>query len=120
MAVLHWSKSVLKPLENHLDNPADLRYRSPVNTNLERIRAEARSLSPNERELLLVAIDHDLHGDVPHDDDAGVEDAWECEIASRIRDIKEGKVELVRTESVDAALDAVFARHGIERTQRFV
>ncbi len=94
-------------------------YHFPVNATLERIRAEARSLSPDERELLLVAIDHDLHGDVPHDDDAGVENAWECEIASRIRDIKEGKVELVGSESVDAAMDAVFARHGIERTQRF-
>ena len=90
-----------------------------MNATLERIRAEARSLSPDERELLLVAIDHDLQADVPHDEDAGVENAWECEIASRIRDIKEGKVELVSTESVDAALDAVFAKHGIERQQRF-
>lgn len=95
-------------------------YHFPVNATLERIRAEARSLSPNEREVLLVAIDHDLHGDVPHEEDAGVEDAWESEIASRIGDIKEGKVKPVGTESVDAAMDAVFARHGIERTQRFV
>ena len=90
-----------------------------MNATLERIRAEARSLSPNERELLLVAIDYDLRGDVPHVEDAGAEAAWESEISSRIRDIKEGKVELVSTESVDDALDAVFARHGIERTQRF-
>ncbi len=88
-----------------------------MNSTLERIRAEAKSLSPNERELLLVAIDYDLHGDVPHDaEDAGVEAAWESEIASRISDVRDGKVELVSTDSVDAAMDAVFAKHGIERT----
>lgn len=93
-----------------------------MNAILERIRAEAKSLSPSERELLLVAIDYDLHGDVPHEgdaDDAGVDAAWEAEIASRISDVKDGKVGLVSMESVDAAMDAVFAKHGIERTQRF-
>lgn len=93
-----------------------------MNATLERIRAEAKSLSPSERELLLVAINYDLHGDVSHEadsEDAGVEAAWESEIASRISDVKDGKVELVSTDSVDAAMDAVFAKHGIERAQRF-
>ena len=93
-----------------------------MNAILERIRAEAKSLSPKERELLLVAIDYDLHGDVPHEDDtddAGVEAAWEAEIATRISDVKDGKVEMVSTESVDAAMDAVFSKHGIARTLRF-
>ena len=45
-----------------------------------------------------------------------MEAAWE---ASRIGDIKESKVELVSTESVNAAMDAVFAKHGKERTQKF-
>ena len=35
------------------------------------------------------------------------------EIASRISDVRDGKVELVSTDSVDAAMDAVFAKHGI-------
>jgi uncharacterized protein YciU (UPF0263 family) len=90
-----------------------------MNSTLERIRVEAKALSPDERELLLVAIDYDTHGDAPHDEDAAEEAAWESEIASRINDVKEGKVELVGTESVDAAMNAVFAKYGIERLQMF-
>ena len=93
-----------------------------MNATLERIRNEAKELPLDERELLLVAIDYDLHGDVADEDDtddARIESAWDTEIASRISDIKEGRVELVSLESVDAAMDAVFAKHGIERAERF-
>lgn len=89
-----------------------------MNATLERIRAEVRTLPPDERELLLAALDYDFStGDSATEDE--VEAAWERELEGRISAVRLGKVELVSTESVDLAMDAVFARHGIERTQRF-
>ncbi len=90
-----------------------------MNVTLERIRNEAKALSAEDRELLLVALEYDLHGDALQNEETEVDAAWENEIAGRISDVKEGKIELVSTESVDSAMDEVFAKHGIERTQRF-
>jgi hypothetical protein len=65
-----------------------------MNAVLERIRIEARSLSPDERELLLVAIDHDLHGDVA-EEEATVEAEWDEEIAKRVSEVQSGTAKLL-------------------------
>ena len=68
-----------------------------MNATLERIRNEAKSLSPDERELLLAALDYDLHGDVA-DAESEVEAAWDEEIAKRVAEVQSGSVKLLSSE----------------------
>jgi hypothetical protein len=66
------------------------------NTNLERIRREARTLSPEQRETLLAALDFDLRGDaVAETAESEITDAWDTEIQQRVTDVESGKVDLL-------------------------
>ena len=69
-----------------------------MNATLERIRNEAKALSSHERELLLVALDYDLRGDVTSDDEDEVEAAWDREIAKRADGVKSGAAKLLTSE----------------------
>jgi hypothetical protein len=70
-----------------------------MNATLERIRNEAKTLSSDQREFLLVALDYDLHGDLKDDDDEEeVEAAWDKEIAKRVDEIKSGSAKLLTSE----------------------
>lgn len=51
-----------------------------MNATIERIRNEAKTLSPDERELLLVTLDCDLHGDL------GVNEVDESAKLKRLRE----------------------------------
>ena len=65
---------------------------------LENIRTEALNLTPNERRLLI----HDLVESLATNGDAGVAAAWDDEIAQRIREVEEGKVQCVSHDEVMA------------------
>ncbi len=68
-----------------------------MNATLEHIRSEARTLSPEEREVLLVAMDCDLHGDMVAEE-AEVEAAWDEEISKRVSEIQFGSAKLLSSE----------------------
>ena len=65
---------------------------------LEQVCGEALNLSPVERRQLI----HSLVDSLPPSGDTGLGAAWEDEIARRIREVEEGKVECVSHESVMA------------------
>ena len=65
---------------------------------LENIRTEALNLAPDERRVLI----HDLVDSLSTDGDAAVAAAWDDEIARRIREVEEGKVQCVSHEEVMA------------------
>ena len=65
---------------------------------LEQIRTRALGLSPAERRILI----HDLVDSLSSSNDAGIEAAWDDEIARRIREVEEGKVECVSHDEVMA------------------
>ena len=65
---------------------------------LEQLRTEALSLSASERRKLI----HDLVDSLSAQGDVAIEAAWEDEIARRIREVEEGKVECVSHDEVMA------------------
>lgn len=67
-----------------------------MSTLLEQIRRKALGLSPAERRLLI----HALVDSLPAQDDAGIAAAWDDEIARRVREIEEGKVQCVSHDEV--------------------
>jgi hypothetical protein len=95
-----------------LDKSQPLRYTLSMNAILERIRNEARSLSPEERELLLLTMDYDLHGDISAEE-AEVEAAWDEEIAKRVAEVQSGSTQLISSDeffSVFAEARATLSR----------
>ncbi len=63
---------------------------------LEHIRADALNLPPMERRKLI----HELVDSLSDDGDEQLTGAWVAEIARRIREVEEGKVECVSHEEV--------------------
>ena len=65
------------------------------------IMEAALKLDPDDREKIADALWDSLeHGDV----EASVEKAWEHEIASRAKDVDEGRAELVAWDDVKSAI----------------
>lgn len=86
---------------------------------LEHIKKEIRSLEPGEVETLLRDLQLEYIMPSPDDDDeASVEAAWDTEIDARVKDIEEGKVELISGEDFNSHVDQLFAKHGLARTLR--
>ena len=65
-----------------------------MDSELERLLAEAMKLPPAARSDLASALIHSLDTEV----DDGVEAAWSAEIARRIRDLDEGRVQGISWE----------------------
>lgn len=80
---------------------------------VERIRKEASSLPFDEREALVRVLELDL--DSVSDADASVEAEWDSEIADRVKDIEEGKVELISGAELRRSTDALLAELGLKR-----
>ena len=92
-----------------------------MSTTVERIRIEARSLPPEEREALLIALDYDFLCDYPQiANDSENEAAWDQEIASRVKEIEGGEVALISAEEFERNTARLFAGLGIERASRSV
>lgn len=53
-------------------------------------------------------------------EESAIDAAWDEEIAGRIRDIEEGRVELISGEEAEQRTAALFKKLGIERPSRLV
>ena len=89
-----------------------------MNPAIERLRNEARLLPLDERETILIALDYDIRGDKPSSTDLGTVAVWDEEIASRMKEVEEGKVPLLSSEEFERDTDQLFAGLGIQRTPR--
>jgi hypothetical protein len=82
---------------------------------LERIRNDIKTLSHSEIELLYLDLQSTY--DLPASDESATESEaeWDKEIAKRVKDVEEGRVELVSGEESESRIDALFAKHGLQR-----
>ena len=86
---------------------------------MERIRNEAKALPLDEREALLAVLEYDLRCDHPRAaTDPEIEAAWDEEIASRMKEVEEGKVTLISAGEFERDTQQLFAELGIQRPQR--
>jgi hypothetical protein len=92
-----------------------------MNATVEHIRNQIDRLAPDEaRELLL-----DLQRRLPSQldstdasseiDDASAESEWDVEIEARLKEVEQGKVQLLTPEESERQTDRVFKRLGIAR-----
>lgn len=90
-----------------------------MTSTVERIRQEASQLPYDEREALVRVLELDLDSTVSAEAGAaGVQAAWDKEIAARVKEVEEGKVELISGEESHRRTDALFAELGIKRSPR--
>ena len=86
---------------------------------VERIKNEIRALAPEEVEELLRDLQREYAmPPLETGDEAAIEAEWDAEIARRVQEIEEGKVELISGEESDRLSDALFVELGIERPAR--
>ena len=83
---------------------------------LERIKKDIRSLDPEEIEMLL----RDLQSEyvmplAEGEDETSVEAAWDAEIDARVKEIEEGRVQLISGEELVQQTDALFTSLGLKR-----
>ncbi len=84
---------------------------------VERIRKEASLLPYDERETLVRVLELDLDSTAPDDENSTeVEAAWDAEIDSRVKEIEEGKVELVSAEDAERRIRAKLAERRTSQT----
>jgi len=77
---------------------------------LEHIKQEIKTLRPAERFDLWCDLAQEFDPPaVESEDEASVEADWDTEIAGRVKDIKEGRVELVSTDEVIVRIRAKLA-----------
>ena len=74
---------------------------------LHRIRSEALQLSEEEREALASELWSSLEDST--ESAASIDAAWNAEIAARVQDIRDGKVEGVPHDQVEAQMRARFS-----------
>lgn len=82
---------------------------------VERIKNDIRRLSTEEVDELL----RDLQNEYtfpPHEvEEASIQAEWDAEIDQRMRDVMDGKVQLISSADSERRIDALFAKHGIQR-----
>ena len=88
-----------------------------MSATLERIRNDIKTLSHSEIELLY--LDLQTTYDLPASDESVAESEaeWDKEIAERVKEVEEGRVELVSGEDFNRHIDQLYAKHGLTRTQ---
>lgn len=82
---------------------------------VERIKKEIRGLEPAEIEDLLRDLQNEYVMPSPDNDAAAIEAEWDAEIDRRVREIEEGKVELISGEELRRSTDALMAELGLKR-----
>lgn len=85
---------------------------------LERIKKDIQTLAPEELDDLLRDIRSKY--EMPSfdvDAAAQIEAEWDKEIAERVKDVEEGRVELISGEDFSRHVDHLYAKHGLTRTQ---
>ena len=81
---------------------------------VDQIKQEIRALEPRQVEVLLRDL-QDEYLQPDSDNEGNTETAWEAEIAERVKDVEQGRVELISGEESEQRIDALFARHGLQR-----
>ena len=85
-----------------------------MSATLERIKQDIRSLDQAEIELLLRDLQNEYVMPSPDgEDEASIEAAWEAEIAKRVQDVEEGRVELISGEELRRGTDALLSELGL-------
>jgi sugar phosphate isomerase/epimerase len=83
---------------------------------VERIKQEIRSLAPEEVDELLRDLQNEYSMPSPSgDDEASIEAEWDAEIDRRVREIDEGKVELISGTQLRRSTDALMEELGLKR-----
>ena len=82
---------------------------------VERIKQEIRGLDPSDVEVLLRDLQNEYVISAPDEEDASVEAAWDAEIDVRVKEIEEGKVELISGAELRRSTDALMAQLGLKR-----
>lgn len=82
---------------------------------VERIKSEIRSLQKDELDGLLRDIQSEYVLPAVEEDKQSVEAAWEEEINRRAQEVMDGTVELISGEESDRMMDALYAKHGLQR-----
>jgi putative addiction module component (TIGR02574 family) len=77
-----------------------------MTTTVESLAAQANQLSAEERTHLVDL----LIASLPEGDDAGVEAAWDTEIAQRVADVEAGTAKLIPAEEVHAKARKILGR----------
>jgi len=84
---------------------------------VERIKSEIRRLPQDELDDLLRDIQSEYVLPAMDEDERSVEAAWDEEINHRAQEVMDGTVELISEEDFERHVDALFARHGMTRSQ---
>ena len=106
-------------MSQFFDKPRSVRYNRIMSATLENIKKEIRRLDPGEVQTLLRDLQLEYVMPSPdEEDEASVEEAWDHEISDRVKEIEEGKVELISGEAFNSHVDQLFAQHGLSRPQR--
>jgi hypothetical protein len=83
---------------------------------VEHIKQEIRNLAPEEVDQLLRDLQNEYSMPMPDgEDEADVEAAWDAEIEARVKEVEEGKVELISYAELRKGTDALLAELGIKR-----
>lgn len=86
---------------------------------VEHIKQEIRSLAPEEVDQLLRDLQNEYSMPMPNgEDEADNEAAWDAEIEARVKEVEEGKVELISGEESERRITALFAKHGLQRVYK--
>ena len=88
-----------------------------MTASVEHIKGEIKSLAPDEAKELFRELQRDFPMVTLEDavDEAAVEAAWDAEIDARVKDVEEGKAELISLDESERRIDALFAKHGLQR-----
>jgi hypothetical protein len=82
---------------------------------VERIKSEIRRLPQDELDDLLRDIQSEYVLPAMDEDERSVEAAWDEEINRRAQEVMDGTVELISEEESDRRMDALYAKHGLQR-----
>ena len=83
---------------------------------VERIKKDIRSLAPDEVDHLLRDLQNEYTmPSAEETDEAGIEAEWDEEIDRRVAEVENGTVVLLTAEESERRVDALFAKHGIQR-----
>ena len=83
---------------------------------LDQIRKEISALRPAERFELWRDLSAEFEPSIVKEEhDASVEAAWDEEIESRMKEVEEGKVQLISMEESDRQIAELFSKYGVKR-----
>lgn len=97
-----------------------MRYNELMSPILEKVFHDVEEL-PKADQLDLYRLLRErleTNADEEIESDTAVEEAWDEEIAGRIKEIEEGKVALISGEEADRRTDALLSRLGLSRSPR--